>query len=937
MKMNYALKNRIETQEENIMRIRYILLIIVIMFAPKSLWAFDDSTTHPELTRRAIAPGKSSIIKTRLEDDLGISKGLNEEIDGRTIQKWLEYGAEMEDAEDECRASNHFHDPNQTWGGSGLTDTQCLVDLYCLMYSQYRHDALISGITWATGYCSKNINDTDDVVIDENIWDWSSAREYFYTYLTGTNFSGNILAKDDETRRKAMADSMRALGQVLHLLQDMAVPAHVRNDFSYGHTFFLPGGEPWDEPKKWFGNPFEKYVKRNNSREWFGETPIKQALSNPRITDFWDTVDGNDPVNPDMPSNLLGLSEYTQVNFVSDGRIFTDDFPFPRKEYCETYHDESFDPPRKYFAHNNGHPGETIDHLAVESYLYNYNVEYGYFGEWAPSYPPEVVRIFFTLDDKCHDEYASHLIPRAIGYSAGLIDYFFRGKLEVTAESASQSFDIKIKNTTPTQEELSDGHFALVVRYTPDGGNPDGSDDIFIPANDIAESGVLAYNQEADYHFELTESIPEENLDSAKCILAFKGKLGNEENAVIGKIVARPIGPVIIFEYSLSFSNRYYKAVQLNRGGTPSEYPLYHPDGSGVIIQQPFLVPGGNYDGYSIEEIFSYNKITTTYTKEPGTSGSLVLLEDDTKWNDTREVSECGNLQVSCCTCFCAALGVELTHCQEIKTNVITGGNNFIRTKEFEYAPYSYTGVVVDPGFFLPVNTITYTEDMSIHDVCHNMFQGGCCECIADPIVWGQDDWRWTKYVNRSYPYSLSIVSAPDAQCSPNIGRVSGVVLFKDTITYEEWNRISGLGEPDETYSQQIRFYHINNTNELVYENPENENMPYSTYVSSNDGFWYNAGAAVVVEKTIARVVESYMGDAVQRVCLDIYYQDDRPLMDPGVPDVYKYDMNDLTKSITTNQVLEWFGLTQKSLESAYNSNHSAYVSVYSVRKREVQ
>jgi hypothetical protein len=37
-----------------------------------------------------------------------------------------------------------------------------------------------------------------------------------------------------------------------------------------------------------------------------------------------------------------------------------------------------------------------------------------------------------TLDLECYKEYAQNLIPRAVGYSAGLLNYFFRGTLDVS-------------------------------------------------------------------------------------------------------------------------------------------------------------------------------------------------------------------------------------------------------------------------------------------------------------------------------------------------------------------------------------------------------------------------------------------------------------------------------------------------------------------------
>jgi hypothetical protein len=51
---------------------------------------------------------------------------------------------------------------------------------------------------------------------------WDNARKYFYSALTSP---GKAIRED------SYAKTFQAVGQVMHLLQDMAVPAHVRNDF----------------------------------------------------------------------------------------------------------------------------------------------------------------------------------------------------------------------------------------------------------------------------------------------------------------------------------------------------------------------------------------------------------------------------------------------------------------------------------------------------------------------------------------------------------------------------------------------------------------------------------------------------------------------------------------------------------------------------------
>jgi hypothetical protein len=65
--------------------------------------------------------------------------------------------------------------------------------------------------------------------------------------------------------------------------------------------------------------------------------------------------------------------------------------------------------------------GEPL-HLAAGMWFYKY----------IPSFLVSLKKSALKLDDKCHEDYAQKLIPRAVGYSAGLLNYFFRGTLEIT-------------------------------------------------------------------------------------------------------------------------------------------------------------------------------------------------------------------------------------------------------------------------------------------------------------------------------------------------------------------------------------------------------------------------------------------------------------------------------------------------------------------------
>ena len=72
------------------MLVRYLAVLLIIIFLSNDTWAFNDDVTHRELTRRAIP---ASIIKTYLKKELGFSEDVREEINGIPISEWLEYGA----------------------------------------------------------------------------------------------------------------------------------------------------------------------------------------------------------------------------------------------------------------------------------------------------------------------------------------------------------------------------------------------------------------------------------------------------------------------------------------------------------------------------------------------------------------------------------------------------------------------------------------------------------------------------------------------------------------------------------------------------------------------------------------------------------------------------------------------------------------------------
>lgn len=400
-------------------------------------------------------------------------------------------------------------------------------------YCQYKYPEYLpyySTITWATG---QPFAGSPTKVSTGNTWDWDRARSSYYLALTATG---------SQTRENYFASTFNGIGHVLHLVQDMAVPAHTRNDFT-SHLKI--------DPVYGVIQPYENYVKifpsLVNIADPTGNFP---TFSSPSITKYWDTDDytGSNP----SASTVMGLAEYSNANFFSDVTIFKDIsdeahwFPYPAVSSVQEY-DEVVDTnsgKKRTYLRKIG-DGETVNHLAAGSWGYKF-------------LPSSLKNMGLFLDDKCHEDYARKLLPRAVGYSAGLLDYFFRGNIDITVPSngvysmidATQpgfnpttaeftSIKLKAKNTTPNSEEMTDGSIELVVKYKAAQADPFQSgpvvttpDFFYIVVPEKNNMRSLSRTSYTELNFDLGQnSIPLYATD-VYLQLVYHGRLGNEDGAV---------------------------------------------------------------------------------------------------------------------------------------------------------------------------------------------------------------------------------------------------------------------------------------------------------------------------------------------------------------------------------------------------------------------
>jgi hypothetical protein len=143
----------------------------------------------------------------------------------------------------------------------------------------------------------------------------------------------------------------------------------------------------------------------------------------------------------------------------------------------------------------------------------------------------------YQIDDRVAQENAEVFIPLAVEFSAGLINYFFRGQINMITDTVTSGQYI-IENLS---SETMNGTFSLY--YDDVDGNR-------LPVPNVDWSNVNDINLNGDNNgtATITFTPPASPNDPApkepgKYILVFKGKLGNEVGAVVGKVVSLEAGP----------------------------------------------------------------------------------------------------------------------------------------------------------------------------------------------------------------------------------------------------------------------------------------------------------------------------------------------------------------------------------------------------------
>jgi hypothetical protein len=455
-------------------------------------------STHVLINREAART--SARFEVFVREGLGFREGrttfLRSAHERLTIEDWLSRGGVSED--DAIRFLNHFHDPLKPWDLAGLK-------------ALFR-----SSVRWMQ-------RSSDETALFRNKASWQDARRLYY----------DALVEPDAARRDALWAALFVIvGQMMHLVVDASVPEHTRDDIHLLGAVNL-------------GSSYERWVAEQHGATVAGEAAfIDRYLSTPigfapeilalappagetvatvpvaRLIDA-DRYDGTnarvtaDPVDSRAPV-AAGIAEIANANFFSEDTL-RGSYPSPADEGLVPVNLATpSGKVRRYWSRPAGQALLPANPLRAEC------ASDEYAGEPAP-YP--------CVDPLVWGQVAAHMLPRAVGYASGVLDYFFRGSLAITQiEWAPAGISLVVRNSGT---EVMNGVFDLYARHDP--GTPA---ERRVKVTELTAGEPVLLDPGDPWRFDLT--VPPDVVPASSVLLVFRGRLGMEEGAVFGQAFTVP-------------------------------------------------------------------------------------------------------------------------------------------------------------------------------------------------------------------------------------------------------------------------------------------------------------------------------------------------------------------------------------------------------------
>jgi hypothetical protein len=267
-------------------------LAVLTALPPGAAQAYDNMSAHPKINSEAVvrfqerAKQDEWLSGTSLDGSRTFGPAITEvgllsakeELREMTVAEWLAHGGMSADEPELPASFRHFYDPLRLAKVAYLTD--------------HIDDLLEFG--WGVGKTAvpSNLPDQENPKVDarswalshpENPWTYAKAIEYFRAAMAQQQrLSDGDLGKPIGTNPD-YAKAWRAVGETMHLMADMTVPAHVRND---SHPYVPALGYKLGNP-----DPYESTIRAAEITAHAGGVPASSiTYDNEDLLNLFDEV-----------------------------------------------------------------------------------------------------------------------------------------------------------------------------------------------------------------------------------------------------------------------------------------------------------------------------------------------------------------------------------------------------------------------------------------------------------------------------------------------------------------------------------------------------------------------------------------------------------------------------------------------------------------------
>ncbi len=306
---------------------------------------------------------------------------------GQGAALWLLAGSVLEGTPASAE-KDHFYSPTLK---KGLDDHRPLLSTLLRLLATFEGGDSARRLFTGTGFSLTGASALKGITAKDD----PRSIQAFYKHLSAAGKQ-----QDPRQRSHHLALALLGAGRMLHRLQDMASPTHVRNDFVTGHL------ERLGKSNLLRGSAYEHLVALaygQHALPRYRGAPIKRK----HLLDFFASPDAD------------GLADLTNQEHFSPGTL-----PPPVEVLKGTDVKEL----RERLTRGMPLPRPVLGKIDLRCARERTCYQRGVSGPRL-AYRVKSNQLRFYLDSRCYTATARRLLPLAVGYSTGLINYLLRGRL----------------------------------------------------------------------------------------------------------------------------------------------------------------------------------------------------------------------------------------------------------------------------------------------------------------------------------------------------------------------------------------------------------------------------------------------------------------------------------------------------------------------------